>query len=197
MDISNIKTYDLLNMVNSALKQGISVNKFSKDNGLNSSTVKTRLKRSGYMFNADLKQYIKNNNINNKPLIKSTKNNIENDTKENIKNSIKRNTKSNIKDNTNKSIKDDIKRNTEIEKIIIKMEQIENRLLKIESKKNNIKNNSKSKHYIENTRDTSTKSIRLYTEVKEQLDEYLSNHKEKKVIEVFSYAILDYINKYK
>ena len=193
MDISNIKTEDLLSMVNSALKKGISVNKFSNENKWNSSTVKTRLKRSGYMFNADLKQYIKNNNINNKNLIKSTKNNIknniENDTKENIKNIIKRN----IKDNTDKSTKESIKRNTEIEKIIIKIEQIENRLSKLENKKDN----KKGKYYIENTRDTSIKSIRLYTEVKEQLEEYLSNHKEKKVIEVFSYAILDYINKYK
>lgn len=196
MDISNIKTDDLLNMVNSALKEGISVNKFSKNNNWNSSTVKTRLKRGGYCYNTELNNYVvitKDNTNNN------TKSNIDIDTKDNIKNNTKENTeyntnnsiKNNTKKNTKKNINDNTNCNTEIEKLIIKLDLLEKRLSKLENKKE-IK---KGKYYIENTRDTSTKSIRLYTEVKEQLDNYLSENKDKKVIEVFSYAILDYINK--
>ena len=85
------------------------------------------------------------------------------------------------------------------------IKRLENRLDKIEKNtkdntkvitKRNIKNNIGYMN-IKNTKDTTTKSIRLYTEVKAELDKYIEEHKEVKVIDIVSFAILEYINKNK
>ena len=47
-----------------------------------------------------------------------------------------------------------------------------------------------------NTKDTTVKSIRLYTEVKEELDKYIAEHKEIKVIDIISNAIMEYIKRH-
>lgn len=201
-EISEVSTEELLNLVNKALYEGLSVNKFSEKMGWGNSSVKTRLKRGGYCYSKVLNSYVlitdsDTNNNTNKDTKTITKRNINNITKINTKEIMNKDTKSNTKNIINKNLeentKKDTKENINIEELINKIEKMDNRLSKLEKKKD-IK---RDKYYIENTRDTSTKSIRLYTEVKEQLEEYLSNHKEKKVIEVFSHAILEYINKYK
>lgn len=48
---------------------------------------------------------------------------------------------------------------------------------------------------IQNTKETTTRSIRLYKEVNDKLNNYIKTNKEKKVIDVLSLAILEYINK--
>lgn len=199
-EISEVVTDELLYMVNKALSDGISVNKFSKDMGWNSSSVKTKLKRGGYGYNANLKKYVLKDETN---INITTKSNTKSDTKISTKsvvntneNLIIKNTKKNINNNTKKSIVKE-KNNLEIDVLLERLDNIEKRLLNLESNRNSIRSSKINKYVINNTRDTSTKSIRLYTEVKEQLDEYLSKHNNKKVIEVFSYAILDYINRYK
>lgn len=48
---------------------------------------------------------------------------------------------------------------------------------------------------IKNTKETTTRSIRLYKEVNDKFNKYLKKHKEKKVIDILSLAILEYINK--
>lgn len=195
-EISEVVTDELLDMVNKALSDGISVNKFSKDMGWNSSSVKTKLKRGGYGYNASLKKYVLKDKT-------STNTTTKSDTKTNTKSVVKtndnliiKNTKKNINNNTKNSIAKE-KNNLEMDVLLERLDNIEKRLLNLESNKNSIRSSKRNKHIINNTRDTSTKSIRLYTEVKDQLDEYLSKHNDKKVIEVFSYAILDYINRYK
>lgn len=47
-----------------------------------------------------------------------------------------------------------------------------------------------------NTKDTTVKSIRLYTEVKEELDKYIAEHKDIKVIDIISNAIMEYIKRH-
>lgn len=185
-EISEVSTEELLNLVNNALAEGLSVNKFSEKMGWGNSSVKTRLKRSGYCYSKVLNSYVLTTNSN-------TNNNTKTIIKRNINNITKINTKEIINKDTKSNTKKDTKEKMNIEELINKIEEIDNRLSKLENKKD-IK---RGKYHIENTRNTSTKSIRLYTEVREQLEDYLSKHKEKKVIEVFSYAILEYINKYK
>ena len=187
-EISEVKINELLNMINEALTNGISVNKFSKDMGWNSSSVKTKLKRGGYGYDANLKKYIPKDKVN-------TNKNTKIDTK--IKNNKDlKDTKININENTKNNMIKNTK-DIDIEVVLKKLGDFEKRLLNLESNRNDIRRSKRNKHIINNTRETSTKSIRLYTEVKKQLDEYLAQHNDKKVIEVFSYAILDYINKYK
>lgn len=189
-DISEVVTDELLSMVNKALSNGSSVNKFSKDMGWNSSSVKTKLKRGGYGYDSSLKRYVLKDKIN-------TNNNTKNNTKINNNSTIK-DTKINTNNNTNDNTKNSTLKNiNNMEIVLKKLDDIEKRLLNLESNKDEVRSSKRNKHIINNTRDTSTKSIRLYTEVKEQLEEYLSKHNDKKVIEIFSYAILDYINKYK
>ncbi|MGG7079668.1 hypothetical protein [Clostridium sardiniense] len=194
MNIKDISIEELLKMVNDALKEGVGVNKFSSTNGLKESSVKSKLNRSGYAYNKSLKAYVK---------IKKddTKDDIKSDTNNTIKSDVNNNTK--IKQLElqlkNKSIENEINNDVKVEHLEKQLKKLEERLNKLESsidghKKNNSR---KGRYYINNTKDTATKGIRLYMEVKEQLDSYLAAHKDKKVIEVFSYAILDYINKYK
>ena len=187
-DISEVVTDELLSMVNKALSNGSSVNKFSKDMGWNSSSVKTKLKRGGYGYDSSLKQYILKDKI-------DTNNNTKRNTKVNDNSTVK-DTKINTNNNTKNSTFKNIN-NMDMEIVLKKLDNLEKRLLNLESNKGEIRSSKRNKHIINNTRDTSTKSIRLYKEVKEQLEEYLLKHNDKKVIEVFSYAILDYINKYK
>lgn len=199
-EISEVVTDELLDMVNKALSDGISVNKFSKYMGWNSSSVKTKLKRGGYGYNANLKKYVLKDNTNTNITTKSgTKVNTKINTKSVVNtndNLIIKNTKKNINNNTKNSMEKE-KNNLEMDVLLERVVNIEKRLLNLESNRNSNRSSKRNKHIINNTRDTSTKSIRLYTEVKNQLDEYLSKHNDKKVIEVFSYAILDYINRYK
>lgn len=49
---------------------------------------------------------------------------------------------------------------------------------------------------ITNTKDTTVKSIRLYTEIKVELDKYIADHNEIKVIDIISNAIIEYIKRH-
>lgn len=195
-DISNVSIEELLQMVNDALKNGISVNKFSINNNWKGSSVKTKLRRGGYSYNKDLKSYVKVEDFKTK---NETKNNTVINTKRDTKNDTKTSVKNVIKDDTKNDTKHTIKEDARIKDLEQQLQYLNERINRLEkhvdlNKKNR---NKKGKYYIANTRDTTTKGIRLYTEVKEELDRYLDEHKDKKVIEIFSYAILDYINKYK
>lgn len=170
MNNRKIEGMKLLNAVNEALKNNISVSSFCANNGLKKSYVRTTLNKLGYYYNDSLKAYIKD---------------TEDDT---IKNTDK------LKENnTIKNIED----NTEIEGLKKRIQAIEDKIKLIECNYTTSNKRSRTKHYINNRRDTSTKNIRLYTEVKERFNEYIKNHKDKKVIEVFSYALMDYMDKYK
>lgn len=205
MEIKELSVEQLVEYINKELQKDekLGINKLCDREGLKSSTVKSRLNRNGYKYNSEERKYYKITNGN-------IKSNINNDT-----NSIaKINTKKKIKnDNSIEKIKDekDTKDNTNIitNDILLDLMQnikrLEDRLDKIEKNtkdntkvitKRNIKNNIGYMN-IKNTKDTTTKSIRLYTEVKAELDKYIEEHKEVKVIDIVSFAILEYINKNK
>ena len=205
MEIKELSVEQLVEYINKELQKDekLGINKLCDREGLKNSTVKSRLNRNGYKYNSEERKYYKNTNDN-------IKNNTNNDT-----NSItKINTKKKIKnDNSIEKIKDekDTKDNTNIitNDILLDLMQnikrLEDRLDKIEKNtkdntkvitKRNIKNKIGYMN-IKNTKDTTTKSIRLYTEVKAELDKYIEEHKEVKVIDIVSFAILEYINKNK
>ena len=205
MEIKGLSVEQLVDYINKELQKDekLGINKLCDREGLKNSTVKSRLNRNGYKYNSEERKYYKITNSN-------SKSNTNNDT-----NSIaKINTKKKIKnDNSIEKIKDekDTKDNTNIitNDILLDLMQnikrLENRLDKIEKNtkdntkvitKRNIKNNIGYMN-IKNTKDTTTKSIRLYTEVKAELDKYIEEHKEVKVIDIVSFAILEYINKKK
>lgn len=201
MEIKGLSVEQLVDYINKELQKDekLGINKLCDREGLKNSTVKSRLNRNGYKYNSEERKYYKITNSN-------SKSNTNNDT-----NSIaKINTKKKIKnDNSIEKIKDekDTKDNTNIitNDILLDLMQnikrLENRLDKIEKNtkvitKRNIKNNIGYMN-IKNTKDTTTKSIRLYTEVKAELDKYIEEHKEVKVIDIVSFAILEYINKNK
>ncbi|HII4489107.1 TPA: hypothetical protein ACY4SK_003129 [Clostridium perfringens] len=205
MEIKELSVEQLVEYINKELQKDekLGINKLCDREGLKNSTVKSRLNRNGYKYNSEERKYYKNTNGN-------IKSNTNNDT-----NSIaKINTKKKIKnDNSIEKIKDekDTKDNTNIitNDILLDLMQnikrLEDRLDKIEKNtkdntkvitKRNIKNNIGYMN-IKNTKDTTTKSIRLYTEVKAELDKYIEEHKEVKVIDIVSFAILEYINKNK
>lgn len=205
MEIKELSVEQLVEYINKELQKDekLGINKLCDREGLKNSTVKSRLNRNGYKYNSEERKYHKITNSN-------SKRNTNNDT-----NSIaKINTKKKIKnDNSIEKIKDekDTKDNTNIitNDILLDLMQnikrLEDRLDKIEKNtkdntkvitKRNIKNNIGYMN-IKNTKDTTTKSIRLYTEVKAELDKYIEEHKEVKVIDIVSFAILEYINKNK
>ncbi|EJT6478472.1 hypothetical protein [Clostridium perfringens] len=205
MEIKELSVEQLVEYINKELQKDekLGINKLCDREGLKNSTVKSRLNRNGYKYNSEERKYYKNTNGN-------IKSNTNTDT-----NSIaKINTKKKIKnDNSIEKIKDekDTKDNTNIitNDILLDLMQnikrLEDRLDKIEKNtkdntkvitKRNIKNNIGYMN-IKNTKDTTTKSIRLYTEVKAELDKYIEEHKEVKVIDIVSFAILEYINKNK
>ncbi|WP_415337227.1 hypothetical protein, partial [Clostridium perfringens] len=202
MEIKELSVEQLVEYINKELQKDekLGINKLCDREGLKNSTVKSRLNRNGYKYNSEERKYYKNTNGN-------IKSNTNTDT-----NSIaKINTKKKIKnDNSIEKIKDekDTKDNTNIitNDILLDLMQnikrLEDRLDKIEKNtkdntkvitKRNIKNNIGYMN-IKNTKDTTTKSIRLYTEVKAELDKYIEEHKEVKVIDIVSFAILEYIN---
>ena len=199
-EISEVVTSELLDMVNGALSNGISVNKFSINMGWNNSSVKTKLKRGGYRYSTSIKKYIPIDEVNSNDTKRIIKEKPINKPKSNSNKVTKNESIGTANNNAKSEAKNIPKDIINLEKIIEKINSIDERLNRVEdlnNKETKISNRRKGKYYIENTRDTTRKGIRLYTEVKEQLDDYLLTHKDKKVIEVFSYAILDYINKYK
>lgn len=205
MEIKGLSVEQLVDYINKELQKDekLGINKLCDREGLKNSTVKSRLNRNGYKYNSEERKYYKITNSNVKRNTNSDVNSIDNiNTKKKIKNdnSIEKiKDEKYTKDNTNK-ITNDI-----LLDLMQNIKRLENRLDKIEKNtkdntkvitKRNIKNNIGYMN-IKNTKDTTTKSIRLYTEVKAELDKYIEEHKEVKVIDIVSFAILEYINKNK
>lgn len=78
----------------------------------------------------------------------------------------------------------------EIDELRLMIQEMNERLKVVEKKKDVEKNIS-----IKNTKETTTRSIRLYKEVNDKLNKYLKKNKEKKVIDIISLAILEYMEK--
>lgn len=174
MDNKSIEGMKLLNAVNEALKNNISVSNFCASKGLKKSYVRITLNKLGYFYDDSLKAYVK-------------------DTKSNTENTTATDTSIASNGNTKKKTKD----NTELEELKKRIQALEDKFKLMECNYTTTSKRSRRKHYIDNRRDTSTKNIRLYTEVKNRFDEYIKKHKDKKVIEIFSYALMDYMDKYK
>lgn len=197
MNNKNIEGMKLLNAVNEALKNNISVNNFCASKGLKKSYVRITLNKLGYYYNDTLKAYIKD-----------TEDDTIDDTKDIVILSKDDTIDDTIDDtdmltihveeiNTKNKPKSNTKTNTEIKELKKRIQALEDKFKLIECNYTTSNKRSRTKHYINNRRNTSTKNIRLYTEVKERFDEYIKNHKDKKVIEIFSYALMDYMDKYK
>ena len=77
--------------------------------------------------------------------------------------------------------------------LIKELEEIKERLNKLES----ISKDTTKAIVVENRKDTVVKSIRLYKEVKKELDKFVKQHKEIKVMDIINSAIVEYINKHK
>ncbi|HHD2754432.1 TPA: hypothetical protein ACOTG0_003287 [Clostridium perfringens] len=209
MEIKGLSVEQLVEYINKELQKDekLGINKLCDREGLKTSTVKSRLNRNGYKYNKEERKYYKiikdDINRNTKQI---TNNNTKINTKERLK-SNKRIHKVSEKENSIYDIEGTTKEDTNkiLLDLIDHVKKLEDRLEKIES---NAKDNTKivtrrnAKNIvgysnITNTKDTTTKSIRLYTEVKEELDKYINEHKEVKVIDIVSFAILEYINKNK
>ena len=205
MEIKELSVEQLVEYINKELQKDekLGINKLCDREGLKNSTVKSRLNRNGYKYNSEERKYYKNTNGNIKSNTNTDTNSIAKiNTKKKIKNdnSIEKiKDEKDTKDNTNR-ITNDI-----LLDLMQNIKRLEDRLDKIEKNtkdntkvitKRNIKNKIGYMN-IKNTKDTTTKSIRLYTEVKAELDKYIEEHKEVKVIDIVSFAILEYINKNK
>lgn len=205
MEIKGLSVEQLVDYINKELQKDekLGINKLCDREGLKNSTVKSRLNRNGYKYNSEERKYYK-----------ITNSNVKRNTNSDVNSIAKINAKKKIKnDNSIEKIKDekDTKDNTNritndiLLDLMQNIKRLEDRLDKIEKNtkdntkvitKRNIKNNIGYMN-IKNTKDTTTKSIRLYTEVKAELDKYIEEHKEVKVIDIVSFAILEYINKNK
>lgn len=209
MDIKDMKVDEVANLINNALQdnKGISVNKICDTLNIKRSTLKSRLTRGGYGFNSSKNRYeltSRNNSITENTTNKTTDKPIKHATKDNTITNTKKTTKEITKgergiteritnnsrlETTEHTIIKTTDKNTKskltIEERIIELELAVKRL---ESKSRRIKGIT-----ISNTKDTTVKSIRLYTEVKEELDKYIAAHQEIKVIDILSNAIMEYI----
>lgn len=228
MNITDMKVEEVADLINTALQEnkGISVNKICDTLKIKRSTLKSRLTRGGYSFNAEKNLYEhidtkhedysnteKYNGRNTKEDIKSHTSKDRESNAEFIKDSNDdKNTKQLVVDNTKVikeyELKDNTKRTLEktTEQVInnkngkkITLEELEKRVIELEKvvsvlegKKKKINN----RVAVVNTADTTTKSIRLYTEVKEELDKYIEEHKKIKVIDIISNAIMEYIKRH-
>ncbi|EHA6442212.1 hypothetical protein N2W37_003052 [Clostridium perfringens] len=197
MEIKELSVEQLVEYINKELQkdESLGINKLCNREGLKASTIKSRLTRNGYKYNPEERKYYKITEDNTEDNTRiDTKKKVKNDNSITKRNSIQ-NTKGTTKKDTDKILME----------LIEKMKKLEDRLDNIENDtKSNIKRitkrntkNTVGYNNIKNTKDTTTKSIRLYTEVKEELDKYIEDHKEVKVIDIFSFAILEYINKNK
>ena len=197
MEIKELSVEQLVEHINKELQkdESLGINKLCNREGLKASTIKSRLTRNGYKYNPEERKYYKITEDNTEDNTRiDTKKKVKNDNSITKRNSIQ-NTKGTTKKDTDKILME----------LIEKMKKLEDRLDNIENDtKSNIKRitkrntkNTVGYNNIKNTKDTTTKSIRLYTEVKEELDKYIEDHKEVKVIDIFSFAILEYINKNK
>lgn len=213
MDIKDMKVEEIANLINNALQdnKGISVNKICDTLNIKRSTLKSRLTRCGYGFNSDKNRYeliSENNSITgnttnkttNKPIKQTTKDNTIANTKKTTK-EITGNKRGITKHITNKSQFETTEQITE--HTIIKTTDentknkltIEERITELELAVKRLENKSRKIKgiTISNTKDTTVKSIRLYTEVKEELDKYIAAHQGIKVIDILSNAIMEYI----
>ena len=228
MNITDMKIEEVADLINNALQEnkGVSVNKICDTLKIKRSTLKSRLTRGGYSFNADKNLYENINakydvcNNTEKPSGRNTRDDIKSHTNKDseqnaevIKNSNNdKNTKQLVVDNTKvikeyelrdntkrtlEKIAEQVTNNKNVKKITI--EELEKRVIELErvvsvleGKKKKINN----RVAVVNTADTTTKSIRLYTEVKEELDKYIEEHKKIKVIDIISNAIMEYIRKH-
>lgn len=197
MEIKELSVEQLVEYINKELQkdESLGINKLCNREGLKASTIKSRLTRNGYKYNPEERKYYKITEDNTEDNTRiDTKKKVKNDNSITKRNSIQ-NTKGTTKKDTDKILME----------LIEKMKKLEDRLDNIENDtKSNTKRitkrntkNTVGYNNIKNTKDTTTKSIRLYTEVKEELDKYIEDHKEVKVIDIFSFAILEYINKNK
>jgi len=67
VDINNMDIEQLVKFINIELSKNksLSVNKFCELNDIKKSTLKSRMSRADYSYNADLKKYVKNNTTSN------------------------------------------------------------------------------------------------------------------------------------
>ncbi|WP_297635306.1 hypothetical protein [uncultured Clostridium sp.] len=80
----------------------------------------------------------------------------------------------------------------EFENLKMMIKALDKRLEMVEKQKGRADEKTVS---IKNTKETTTRSIRLYKEVNDKLNKYLKKNKEKKVIDIISLAILEYVEK--
>lgn len=216
MNITELNIEQVADLINNALKEnkGVSVNKICDTLGIKRSTLKSRISRGGYSFNVDKNRYeliitrerLKRNT--NKTTedtakgstIKTTDKATEYSTKDKEHNVIDNTTNKTIKHiaehTTIKTIDGDTEGST-IQTTETKL-TIEERVTALERAVKMLEGKGrKSKGItITNTKETTVKSIRIYTEVKKRLDQYIADHKEIKVIDIMSSAIIEYIKKY-
>lgn len=247
MDIKDMKVEEVADLINNALQgnKGVSVNKICDTLRIKRSTLKSRLTRGGYSFNAEHNKYeliTTEENINNTTdktsneiaeditrsnVIDITNKAIEHTIKENMNSNDNKITENTTKGNTSKindkdteHITEDNRNNSKVStkhttdetiksKIIQTTEHttkektrkltIDERITALERAVEMLKGNTRKTTKgitITNTKDTTVKSIRLYKEVKEELDKYIANHKEIKVIDIISNAIMEYIKRH-
>ncbi|MGL4874425.1 MAG: hypothetical protein ACRC30_07235 [Clostridium sp.] len=260
MKISDYKTKELAKLFNDGLKAGKSGVVICKEIGLARSSVLTRLKRDGYVYEKELNKYViekREVKEEKKEVKKQTKKSVkkkekiekeispieevvveslieekvieepiekkyidedmgEDDEEEKVEFEVEKaisklrealwnkpketEKKVAVDEAITKAVKVDTKieemkkseiNNDEIDEIRVLLKEIEGRVSVLES--NDVK--KEDIITIKNTKETTTRSIRLYKEVNEKFNKYLKKHKEKKVIDILSLAILEYINK--
>lgn len=232
MNITDMKVEEVADLINNALEEnkGISVNKICDTLKIKRSTLKSRLTRGGYSFNADKNKYeliptkeslnsnvskITNNttykvtdSVTKSNMIKVTNRATEHATdgekhiREDEKNgSVNKSTKRTTVKKTDRTTQTTTEETTEqtMEHTTERKITIEERITALERAVEILKGNTRKATKgitVINTKDTTVKSIRLYTEVKEELDKYIAEHKDIKVIDIISNAIMEYIKRH-
>lgn len=199
MNITDMSIEEVAELINTALQEnkGVSVNKICDTLRIKRSTLKSRLTRGGYSFNANHNRYevgtteentnITTGNITNKDIEHTT------ESKKCVTGVAKGSSTKNATRHTTVNTIQRITEHTTKNKLTI-----EERILALERAVEMLKGKSQKVKgiTITNTKDTTVKSIRLYAEVKEELDKYIAEHKEIKVIDIISNAILEYIKRH-
>lgn len=188
---NKLSVQDQLEYINNQLINGKSLKNISNDLKISKTTIRDRLKKIGYVFNGEQRQYIKYNCIPKEIEYGDNINILHKDKEYNNKEVVKNKYKENInilnkKDNKNKLI-DILKK---YDNLIEMMEWYNNKKNIVESVELNIDSEKL-------LGEVKTTTVRLYSYVWKDFREFMDQYQEFKNMDMINMALVEFMEKYK
>ncbi|MBU5228104.1 hypothetical protein KQI36_15840 [Clostridium senegalense] len=189
MDINSLDINDLVKFINLELNKNknLSLNKLADKCGIKRSTLKSRLHRENYMYNAADRSYKKT--IKKQLNDKKTKTSEPKNTKVNIipkEKNISSNSTLDISPFTAEDLKELLKMKKDLKNII------ENYNISINDNKSNNLEIDISKF----SKEVSSRLVKVYSNVNSQWIEFCKKHNQYKMQDLYSLALIEFIEKY-